>query len=491
MVREAWDPRPSCPQRLMALENISRRPYPEADRNEVQERIARAIEADPEPFFAQYRALPQSFDGRYVCSDLFKETFPEFSVSPAARARYNNPLHNGAAVLASEQFRRLVQATDLPERDTVIFLTGVPGAGKTTAVLDNEQLPARVRLIYEGQLARPASVLPKIEAVLAAGLKPVIVAVHTPSEVALANTLGRFERVGRGASIEAMASIQGELPNGLAAIAQRFGDAVDFRIFDRRNGLNTADERRGWEHRSILESEGTYEQIRTRLTAALDRHEMAGTFGVDAIRQARGLATLARGGELSAPDGRELAHPRSRPAEGPQPGVAGSQEAGKADGALARGVEADQVRLRSQAEVGERYQTAIQSYLQSNTQQIVRIETRLQNLIATQQTAVRELAADRPGLFASASAKATWTADLEASRDRLQTLRGRLVRVEELKDQSTELAEETMRACEPELAREWDDIRQKQRSSQVTQQRARGDTSREKRFREHGREREL
>ena len=46
----------------MALEGIHRRPYPEADRNEVQERIASAIEADPEPFFARYRTHAQSFE---------------------------------------------------------------------------------------------------------------------------------------------------------------------------------------------------------------------------------------------------------------------------------------------------------------------------------------------------------------------------------------------------------------------------------------------
>ena len=167
-------------EKIMALEGVSRRSYPESDRNEVQERIAAAIEADPEPFFARYLAHRQSFEGRYVCSDLFKETFPEFSASPEARARYNNPVHNSAAVLASEQFRRSIQDKTHPEQDTVIFLTGVPGAGKTTAVLSNDQLDPNTRVVYEGQLARPATVLPKIQAALDAGLKPVIVAVHHP-----------------------------------------------------------------------------------------------------------------------------------------------------------------------------------------------------------------------------------------------------------------------------------------------------------------------
>ena len=87
--------------------------------------------------------FPQSFEGRYVCSDLFKETFPEFSASNEARGRYNNPLHNSAAVLASEQFRRRVRDASRPEQDTVIFLTGVPGAGKTTANFERE--PTRIQ----------------------------------------------------------------------------------------------------------------------------------------------------------------------------------------------------------------------------------------------------------------------------------------------------------------------------------------------------------
>ena len=449
----------------MALEGIHRRPYPEADRNEVQERIASAIEADPEPFFANYLADPQSFEGRYVCSDLFKETFPEFSASNEARGRYNNPLHNSAAVLASEQFRRMVRDPAHPERDTVIFLTGVPGAGKTTAVLDNAELPAGVRLIYEGQLARPATVFPKIQEVIDAGLNPVVIVVHTPAETALLNTLRRFERDGRGASIEAMASILGGLPQGLAAIHERFGDAVGFRLFDRRGGMDQLSEHRGWKHRSELGSEGTYEQLKLRLTHAVDRHEAAGAFGPDAIRQARGLSPLARDRELYPPDGREPADPRSREAEGPQPALVAGAETGRAEGAQARGIEAEQARLRDES-AGERYQAAVQTYLQANAQRIERIESRLETLIENQQGALGELNSQRPGFFASSATKAGWAAEIEAAQDRLQTLRGRLSRLEEVKEQSEELAEDKMRQSEPDLAKRWDVQRRAQRGGQ-------------------------
>ena len=470
----------------MALEGIKRRPYPEPDRNEVQERTASAIEGDPEPFFAQYAALPQSFEGRYVCSDLFKETFPEFSASPETRARYNNPLHNSAAVLASEQFRRMVEDASHPERDTVIFLTGVPGAGKTTTVLDNDQLPSGVRVIYEGQLARPETAIAKIQQVVDAGLKPVIIAVHTPAETALLNTLHRFERQGRGASVEAMASIQGNLPSGLAAIHEHFGQTVGFRLFDRQGGLNQIAEHRGWEHLSKLESEGTYEELKERLGSAIERYEAAGDFGPNAIRQARGLATLPGDRGVYSSDGRQSAQPRSERAEGSQQ-LRSAPESGRAESAQARSIEADQARLQSQS-TGERYQAALQTYLQANAQRIERIENRLETLLENQQAALGALEARQPGFLSSRRARAEWSAEAETAQDRLQSLNNRLSRLEEIKEQSDELAEEKMREREPEVARAWDAARQAQRGQQEDQRQQRQSVRQVERSRDHGRE---
>ncbi len=477
----------------MALESIRRQTYPEADRNEIQERVARAIETDPEPFFARYQALAHSFDGRYVCSDLFKETFPDFSASNEARGRYNNPLHNSAAVLASEQFRRRVQDASRPEQDTVIFLTGVPGAGKTTAILSENDLEANVRMVYEGQLARPDSVIPKIAQVLDAGLQPVIVAVHTPAEVALANTLRRFERHGRGASVEAMASIQGSLPDGLAAIHARFGDAVQFQLFDRRQGLGATEQKEGWLHASELSSEGTYEQLKARLHAALDQHEAAGGFSADAIAQARGLAPRTRDAGLAAPDDGQPHPPRSRGPEGPTraEAIAGpADDVARAEGAQARGIEAEQARLRDQS-LGERYQGALQIYLQANSQRIERIEDRLETLLENQQAALGEMEAQRPGFFSSAGTKATWITSRDALQDRQQTLQARLSRVEGLREQSAELAEEKMRDREPELAGAWDLARQAQRGQREEQRRERQATRQKDRSQDRGRELEL
>jgi hypothetical protein len=179
------------------MKKISLNKYSQPDRQEIQERLAASVERDPEPYLEKYVSDSRSFEGRYVCSDLMKETFPEFAASNEARARYNAPVHNSAAVLADEQYFRLVADKSRPERDQAIFITGVPGAGKTTAVMSSGEPAQDVRFVYEGQLSNPATSMPKIQEAIEAGLIPTIVAVNLPPEIALQNTTNRFETEGR------------------------------------------------------------------------------------------------------------------------------------------------------------------------------------------------------------------------------------------------------------------------------------------------------
>src|SRR4051794_6178719 len=109
---------------LTTVEPIIRRTFPQTDRAAVQEHIAQLVERDPEIFLRRYVADPRSCQGRYVNSDLMKETFPVYAQSPQARSYFNAVVHNAAAVLASEQFRRAIRHDADPARDTVIFLTG-------------------------------------------------------------------------------------------------------------------------------------------------------------------------------------------------------------------------------------------------------------------------------------------------------------------------------------------------------------------------------
>jgi hypothetical protein len=196
--------------------------------------------------------------------------------------------------LADEQYSRTLADKSHPERDQAIFVTGAPGAGKTTAVMANGEPAQDVRVIYEGQLANPQTSIPKIQEAIEAGVKPTIVAVNVPPEIALQNTLDRFEIEGRGASIHTIATIQSGLPDGLQQIRDRFGDQVDFLVIDRSNGLNNSTELAGWEQLDRLQK-GTYDQIRDRLSESLQQQFDAQRISNDAYRQALGVATLAIG----------------------------------------------------------------------------------------------------------------------------------------------------------------------------------------------------
>jgi hypothetical protein len=171
--------------------------------------------------------------------------------------------------------------------DKVVFLTGIPGAGKTSSIIIEGQLPPGCKAVYEGQLAHAESAIPKIQATLDAGLKPEIAVVHTPPEKALENTFQRFNDMGRGASIHTMADIQGNFPTGLTSIRKRFGDAVSLAIIDKTDSKNPT-QRDGWEHISILQKEGSYEQIKQRLANSLEHARRAGQISDACYEQANG-----------------------------------------------------------------------------------------------------------------------------------------------------------------------------------------------------------
>jgi fido (protein-threonine AMPylation protein) len=277
------------PEQQLPLQTIRINEYEQADRMLVQASVSAAVKADPQWFIDEYKRHPESHDGRYVCADLFKETFAEYAASAESRNRYNGPVHNSAAVLAAELFRQNLSEGH-GDRDTVLFLTGTPGAGKTTTVLQNNSLPSNVAMVYEGQLANPAQAIEKIQQVLDAGLRPAITVVHALPEKALDNTLQRFEVVGRGASTRVMSEIQGKLPDALREIRTQYGDAVQFAVVDARTPARPVVT--GWEHMEVLRSEGNHERIKATLDAALEQHRARQAVSEAGYRQAAGLAPV-------------------------------------------------------------------------------------------------------------------------------------------------------------------------------------------------------
>ncbi|MBR4877702.1 MAG: zeta toxin family protein, partial [Rhodocyclaceae bacterium] len=425
---------------LPQLKPIQRRTFEQADRQAVQDAVIEAVERDPEQFLRAYVADERSYGGRYISADLFKEQFAQFAQSKESRNRYNTPVHNAAAVLAAEQFRRALSDDSEPQRDKVIFLTGIPGAGKTSSVLAGGALPDDWRLVFEGQLSRPALAIGKIQQALDAGLRPVIIVVHARPENALEHTLVRFDEYGRGASINVMADIQGNLPDSLSQIRETFGDQVELIVHDYRDRRNHRS-LTGWKHIDVLRSEGDQHEIRERLGAALQQRKP--NLSNAAWRQAAG--------EPPPPLDYGLAERRNdQPQQDePRPGIpqgnrqasvltAAATDENTVEAALANYIEeamhkgeriedrvenlinivADAEAVQSEqramldgASIEQTYEATLADYAEAMDNQVARLEGRLENLIKQQEARVKQMQNDAPGKFSLPGTKRAWQAN--------------------------------------------------------------------------------
>lgn len=252
-----------------------------------QEAISLASERTDE-ILSVYNSKSGTFDGRYVCADTFKEIFPAFE-NKEDRAKVNNAIHNSAAVLSATQFEEVINRVE-PDKDQAIFLTGIPGAGKTTTITNDGKLSERTKIVFEGQLANPTSAIPKIQKCLDAGLTVAIVAVHLEASKALENTFTRFNEYGRGASIGIMSEIQGNLPQGLKELKEHFGDKISISVMDRNhnNTLIYGDDDKAIQSLNA----GTKKVIQEQLSKKIKQDWLTGKINDQCFFQAQGNANV-------------------------------------------------------------------------------------------------------------------------------------------------------------------------------------------------------
>jgi DNA repair exonuclease SbcCD ATPase subunit len=137
-------------------------------------------------------------------------------------------------------------------------------------------------------------------------------------------------------------------------------------------------------------------------------------------------------------------------------------------------VETEQQAMLEAAPVEQTYQVALATYVEGKQEQAGRIEDHLENLIDQQKARLQQAQTSAPGLLALPGAKRAWRQKAERLQARLQTLCGRLETVREIKEgmglhspRIEELATRKMRAENPELASDWDAMRQAARQHEL------------------------
>ncbi len=258
----------------------------------------------------------------------------------------------------------------------------------------------------------------------------------------LASLRGYIEnRGGKVLAAAAMTAHEGALhmavkPAMLAGIAEKHGAAMnDFWKETYGYGIDRLTQGEA----GHLKAAESVDAIRNRLSEA--RH--AGFERIDEAR-AQGEARTGAQGGLGGDD---------------EPTVAPAQTLGREQQALLEG-----------ASLEQSYQEALAGAVQAKHTQVERIEDKLENLIDQQQARLQRTRAQAPGFLSLPSTKQAWQAQQVRQQARLNSLQSRLEVVREIKDgmgvtapRIDELATRKMRAENPELASDWDTMREEGR----------------------------
>lgn len=158
------------------------------------------------------------------------------------------------------------------------------------------------------------------------------------------------------------------------------------------------------------------------------------------------------------------------------PGWTTNDTEGRADSLLemALDAEGEQTALLEATPLESQYGTAFAAHVEAKYDQVDRIEDRLEILIDQQRARLQQARAKQPGLLTLPSARAKWQRHIQQQQSTMQRLQGRLEIVRELRDgmgvhgpRIEEFATRKLRSQEPELAAEFDDMREAQRRHQM------------------------
>lgn len=148
------------------------------------------------------------------------------------------------------------------------------------------------------------------------------------------------------------------------------------------------------------------------------------------------------------------------------------------DGLLARAQEAqsEQAGLIEASPVASQYSSALAAQVEAKHDQAERIEDKLETLIEQQTSCLQQARLQQPGLIALPKTRQRWQQQLQQQQRTMQRLQGRLEVVREIKDGMSahgprieEMATRKLRAQQPELASEWDELQEAQRLHQGLQ----------------------
>ena len=134
-------------------------------------------------------------------------------------------------------------------------------------------------------------------------------------------------------------------------------------------------------------------------------------------------------------------------------------------------IAAEQQAALEAASIEQSYSQQLEAYILQKQEQAEQLEDKLELLLDQQQSRLQKIQNAKPGFIAMPSSRAAWQEQVTKQQSVLNRIQGRLEVVRELKDgmgihspRVEELAARKLRQEQPELAEEYDEMRQAQRA---------------------------
>ena len=212
------------------------------EQHEVEERFAKQIKQDPQAAINEYR---EKF-GNVVNPDNAKELSIDYRADRASNAA---AVHEPSSWLAKQVYSQILKEP-VPEGklNTVLFMMGGPGAGKSTAVENATALTSVVKqanAIVDGTFSKPEAAIPRVDQAIAAGRSAVIVYVHRdPTEAFENGVLTRASKpAGRATPIDYAAAASVGVRESLGKLLEHYkgNGRVAFVGIDNSKGVHRAE----------------------------------------------------------------------------------------------------------------------------------------------------------------------------------------------------------------------------------------------------------
>jgi hypothetical protein len=120
-----------------------------------------------------------------------------------------------------------IELSDVSSKD-VIFVTGVPGAGKSTAFQDEPD--DNVLLIYEKNFSNPDASSRFIDAIIMHGCRPAVTFVYADLVTCFRRVVNRTPQTGRVVDIDYLVRACLSLPECLRELKAKYGESVRMRM---------------------------------------------------------------------------------------------------------------------------------------------------------------------------------------------------------------------------------------------------------------------